>query len=223
MPHDVDAAATAATQPEEPAPAVPAPPVAPVLPALRELHGQSWTDDYAWMSERNNPDLAAYLRAERGYYDGTVEHLPDLSEAGCGEVERRVLPTDESVSWKRGAFFYYSRTVAGSEYGQFMSTRNPAVAGRVVLDEAELARVGDSDERAGDADAVGYVSIGVREVSPDGRVLAYAFDTTGDEVFTLRFRPLADDRDLTGDDDLQVAGFAEEVPRAYYGGAWSSD
>ncbi|MFC7484383.1 hypothetical protein ACFQX7_36180 [Luedemannella flava] len=192
MPHDVTP--NAAAQTEEPAGTGPVPPVAAVLPTQRTLHGQSWVDEYAWLSERDNPDVMEHLRAERAYYDESVAHLADVAESVFGEIDRRVLPTDESVSWKRGAFFYYSRTVAGSEYGQFMSTRNPAVAGRVVLDEAELARDGDRDERDADVDAVGYVSLGVREVSPDGRLLAYAFDTTGDEIFTLRFRDLSAER-----------------------------
>ena len=38
----------------------------------------------------------------------------------------------------------------------------------------------------------GFVAIGVREVSPDGRLLAYSVDTTGDEVYALRFRDLTD-------------------------------
>jgi oligopeptidase B len=224
MPHDVTHAdtTTADESAESIEPAL-VPPVAPAVPEQRELHGQTWVDEYAWMSEHDNPEFLAHLAAERQFYDESVGHLAQLAESVFDEVDRRVLPTDESVSWKRGAFFYYSRTVAGSEYGQFMSTRNPAVAGRVVLDESELARVGDRDERDHDVDAVGYVSLGVREVSPDGQLLAYAFDTTGDEVFTLRFRDLHPDRDLTGDDDLMVTGFTEEVPRVYYGGAWSSD
>ena len=40
-------------------------------------------------------------------------------------MERRVPPTESSVSWKRGAFFYYTRTVTGSDYEQFLSSRDP--------------------------------------------------------------------------------------------------
>jgi oligopeptidase B len=204
MPHDADSPEAAMI-----------PPVAPAIPMQRELHGQVWTDEYAWMSDHDSPDLAAYLSAERGYYDLAVGHLAHLSNRLFGEVEHRILPTDESVSWKRGDFFYYTRTVTGSEYEQFMSTRDPSVAGRVVLDETELGnKLGDSD---------GYVSIGVREPSPDGRLLAYSVDTTGDEVYALRFRDLTADRDLTVDDDLRVAGDVESVARTYYGGAWSAD
>ncbi len=49
------------------------------------------------------------------------------------------------------------------------------------------------------------------QVSPDGSLLAYSFDRKGDEVYTLRFRDTGTGRDL-----------ADEVPRSYYGGAWSA-
>ena len=62
------------------------------------------------------------------------------------------------------------------------------------------------------ADDSGYLELGLTVVSPDGRLLAYSVDRTGDEVYRLRFR------DLESGDDL-----ADEVPRTYYGGAWSAD
>ncbi|MBB5870183.1 oligopeptidase B [Allocatelliglobosispora scoriae] len=70
----------------------------------------------------------------------------------------------------------------------------------VVLDEAELAG------------SEGYAAIGVREPSPDNTLLAYSVDTTGDEVYRLRFRDLSTLHDLP-----------EELPRTYYTGAWSAD
>ncbi len=192
MPHDLD------------------PPVAPTRPVQRDLHGVSWTDEYAWMSEPDSPELTAYLRAERAFYDSTTGHLADLSQQLFGEVEQRLLPTDESVSWRRGDLFYYTRTVAGSEYEQFLSSRDQGGQGRVLLDETELG------QKAADGD--GFVAIGQREVSPDGQLLAYSVDTSGDEVYTLRFRSLTAERDLTLDDDL-----SEIIPRSYYGGAWSAN
>ena len=116
-------------------------------------------------------------------------------------MERRLIPTDDSVSWARGDNFYYMRSVTGSEYGQFVSTRNRTQPPKVLLDEATLTDEPD-----------GYVAIGVREVSPNGALLAYSVDTDGDEVFALRYRNIENGRDLP-----------DTTPRSYYGGAWSSD
>ena len=54
--------------------------------------------------------------------------------------------------------------------------------------------------------------MGVREVSPDGRYLAYSADFDGDEVYQLRVRDLAAGADL-----------AERIERTYYGLAWAAD
>jgi oligopeptidase B len=175
-------------------------PVAPVETTRRELHGRTWVDDYGWMRDHEDPRLVAYLGAERRHYDVATGHLERLRTELFDEVDRRVPPTESSVSWKRGAFFYYTRTVTGSDYEQFLRTRDPRETGTVLLDGAEFA------------DISGFVEIGVREVSPDGRVLAYSVDTTGDEVYTLRYRDLATLRDLP-----------DFAPRSYYTGAWSAD
>ena len=62
-----------------------------------------------------------------------------------------------------------------------------------------------------------YVDVGVSLVSPDERLLAYSVDTTGDEVYTLRFRDL----------EPEGGGGRSTSPTrcraSYYGGAWSAD
>jgi oligopeptidase B len=177
------------------------PPAAATESSTRHLHGLTVADEYAWMRDADDPRLLDYLRASREHYDRATEHLSDLRAELFSEVERRMIPTDDSVSWKRGDLFYYMRSVTGSEYGQFVSTRDRTMPGQVVLDEATLA-----------SEPGGHVDVGVREVSPDGTLLAYAVDTDGDEVYTLRYRDMATCADLP-----------DTAPRCYYGGAWSRD
>jgi oligopeptidase B len=177
------------------------PPIAPTEPMARDLHGVTIVDDYGWMRETSDPRFLPYVRAERAHYDRMTGHLTNLREALSAETAHRLVPTDESVRWRRGSQFYYMKSVTGSEYEQFMSSRNAVGTGRVVLDDADLATEPD-----------GYVAAEVREVSPDNRVLAYAYDTQGDEVYTLRFRDMASGQDLP-----------DKVDRASETGAWSSD
>lgn len=187
------------------------PPVAPVESSRRELHGEAWNDDYAWMRRHADPRLSAYLGAERRYYDRAIGHLQSLRNTLVNEVERRLLLTESSVSWKRGAFLYYTRTLTGSDYEQFVSRSDHGGPATVLLDERELC------------DGSGYVEVGVREVSPDGRLLAYSVDTTGDEVYALRFRELARAGQDPGRTLSEMDDLPDGAPRTYYGGAWSAD
>ncbi|MBV1851639.1 prolyl oligopeptidase family serine peptidase [Catellatospora tritici] len=188
MPHD----------PEDHEAAVP--PVAPTEPREHELHGRRWTDEYGWMRDHDDPRFLAYLRAEREYHDAAASRYERTRTEVFHEVEQRLLPTDDSVSWRHGSRFYYTRTVTGSEYEQFLQAGHDGDSDRVLLDGALLA---GSD---------GFAEIGLRELSPDNTLLAYSVDTTGDEVYRLRFRQLATLTDLS-----------EELPRTYYTGAWSAD
>ncbi|MFC4784783.1 prolyl oligopeptidase family serine peptidase [Nocardioides sp. MAHUQ-72] len=197
------------------------PPVAPTEPFEHREHGVSRPDPYAWMS-RTSPELLAHLAAERTFYDSACAHLHSLVSTLRAEMVSRVPDADVSPRWRRSRFSYYTRHVAGSDYSQLVREihgnetdlkqisslvgasgygyRTSAVGTEVVLDVESLA------------EGSGYLDLGVTLVSPDEDLLAYSVDTTGEEVFGLRFRDLRTGEDL-----------AEVVPRTYYGGAWSAD
>ena len=115
-------------------------------------------------------------------------------------------------------FSYYTFTPTGREYPQLMRVRHHSDGLAATESVAESA---DPDglptpevlfDAADYADGSGYVDVGVQQVSPDERWLAYSLDTTGEEVFRLAFRDLARGLDLD-----------EVIPRTYYSGAWSAD
>ena len=175
------------------------PPEAERRPTTRELHGVRVVDDYAWM--RHDADaLLGHLRAERAYYDETTAHSRTLQGQLYDEMVKRMSLADPSVSWQVDASLYYTRAVAGKQYRELVRVGEDGSGEQVVLDENELA-VGTS-----------YFSLGVRELSPDGRLLAYSVDVVGNEVYELRIRDLETGRDLP-----------DRVPRSYYGLAWSAD
>ena len=171
------------------------PPVAPRGPGA---------DPYAWMRDRDQPGMRAYLAAERAYYDQQTAPLLGLREDLFAEMAARLPPAEESVRWRQGAFWYFTRTVAGQQLKQFCRAAAPDGPGEVLLDENLLL--------ADPAAAGSYAELGVREVSPDGRYLAYSIDFDGDEVYQLRIRDLAAGADL-----------AERIERSYYGLAWAAD
>ena len=179
------------------------PPVAPRIPVVRDLHGQRDVDNYAWMRDHSAPAMQEYLAAERAYYDAETSHLAGLTKELYDEaVARTPQGTDDSVSWTLRGYHYLHRTPAGAEGKQLIRWRDgesPA-DGRVLLDEDVIS-----------ADT-GFVDVGTCEPSPDNRLLAWSADTSGAEIYELRFRDTA-----TGQDRADV------IERTYPGGAWAAD
>jgi len=158
----------------------------------------SGPDPYAWMRDRDLPAMRDYLAAERAWYDRWLDSVRGLRDELAAELTARVMPAEESVSWRRAGRTYFTRTVPGLEYEQFCRDA------QVLLDENLLL----ADHPAGG----GYLGLGVREVSPDGRLLAYSADFDGGELYQLRIRDLARGTDLP-----------ERIEGTYYGLAWSAD
>jgi oligopeptidase B len=179
--------------------APPAPgPTPPAAPA------SGGPDPYAWMRDRDLPAMRDYLVAERAYYDRWLESVRGLRDELAAELAARVIPAEESVSWHRAGHTYFTRTVPGREYEQFCRAAGRGEPAEVLLDENLLL--------AGDPADGGYLGIGVREISPDGRLLAFSVDFDGDELYQLRIRDLVRGTDLP-----------ERIEGSYYGLAWSAD
>ena len=180
----------------------PDPPVAPRRPATRELHGETSVDDYAWMRDPDEPALHQYLADERAYHDALGRRLDALATRLTAEAAGRIPADDEySVGWPLGGYSYRTRIPRGADNRQLL--RSPGGTQResderVLLDENVIAA------------ATGYVELGVREPSPDGRRLAWSADTDGAEFYELRIRDLDTGEDLP-----------EVIPGTYTGVAWS--
>ena len=55
-------------------------PLASRIRAERRRPGDTFTDDYAWLADRDNPDVTAYLAAENAYTDDVTARLAGLRE-----------------------------------------------------------------------------------------------------------------------------------------------
>jgi oligopeptidase B len=172
------------------------------VPSERTVHGETVVDEYAWLRDRDDPDVVAYLEAENAHTEAAVANLADLRQVIFDEIKSRTQETDLSVPARKGPWWYYSRTVEGSQYG-IQCRRSDE------HDEATEQVLVDFNEVAGDSP---YLDVGAFDVSPDHRTLAYSVDFAGDEVFTMRFKDLA-----TGE------RLPDEIPGTYYGTAWSAD
>jgi oligopeptidase B len=165
-----------------------APPVARTVAKVDTLHGEVRVDPYFWIRDdrRASPEVISYLEAENRYTDASMRHTEGLQKQLYQEMVGRIKETDLSVPELIDGSWYYTRTVKGQQYPIFCRRRGSLKAREeVLLDENALA-----GKRS-------YSHVGVRQVSPDGNILAYTWDTTGGEWYTLRLKDLRTGRLLS--------------------------
>jgi oligopeptidase B len=185
---------------------------APRAPIARKAEG---ADPYAWLQQRDTPEVLAYLTAENAYQEAQLADQAPLREQLFEEIKARILETDLSLPSPWGPYLYYTRTTAGDEYARHYRCPRPADDSNTV-DESREELLLDPNELA----KGGFLSLGAFSISPDHQRLAYSLDTTGDEIYTLYVKELADgaieqlpfedcDGSMTWANDNQTLFFAE--------------
>jgi oligopeptidase B len=190
----------------------PTPPVAPRRPLPLVAHGDERVDDWHWLrsDDRSDPEVLALLEAENAYVKAALDHTEALQAELFAEMKARIKETDLSVPFRKGRWWYFSRTVEGQQYPILCRTAveppaelpatEPVPGEEVLLDLNELA--GDSD----------YFAMGAYDVSPAQELALYSTDHDGSERYVMRLRDLR-----TGEDRPDV------IPETTYGTAWAGD
>jgi oligopeptidase B len=187
------------------------PPEAAVHPSSSLVHGRVVRDDYAWLRAPNwrevlkdgsaLPDrIRRHLEAENAYADTVLRGTEPLRRQLVAEMRGRIKEDDATVPEPDGPFAYYTRYREGGQHP--LVCRRPRDGGdeQVMLDA--------DDEAAGKP----FFDLHDADHSPDHRLLAWAADVAGSELFTIRVRDL-----VTGSDreDVVVRTSGEVV--------WSGD
>jgi oligopeptidase B len=160
------------------------PPVARKVPRVETLHGDKRIDDYYWLREKADPAVTAYLQAENAYTDAMTRGTAPFQETLYQEMLGRIKQTDLSVPYRRGGYFYYSRTEEGKQY-PIQCRKKGSLEGQ---EEVLL----DLNPWAGQHK---FLGLGAFSVSDDGRWLAFTLDTTGFRQYTLHLRDLTTAQD----------------------------
>ncbi len=195
----------------------PTPPIARKDHKETVLHGITLSDDYAWLRDKENPDVTAYLRAENAYAETLTADLAPLREQLYDEMLSHIKQTDESAPYREGDWWYYIRTEEGKQYSIFCRKRGSLGApsskpGAPSMTAASsLSWVGNHNTPPPDtpeniildgnqlAEGLAFFAIGATDISDDGRWLAYTVDTTGFRQYTLRIKDLETGETLPGE------------------------
>ncbi len=182
-------------------------PVAPKTHHDVTVHGDARADDYFWMRQRDDPRLLPHLQAENAHADAWLAPHRALQKVLYDEMLGRIQQDDEAVPYRKGRWWYSTRTREGAAYP--IHIRRPAAGPDRRFDPAAAEQVLFDLNRM--AEGKPYLSMPMREVSPDGAHVAFATDQTGGRDYVLQVRDIASGRDL----DWQVP----EVSSA----AWAAD
>jgi len=166
-------------------PATAAPPVAAKKPNVVEKFGDKRVDDYFWLRDKSNPEVISYLNAENAYTETFLGPMKGFQETLYQDMLSRIKETDENVPYRKGGYWYYSRTEAGKQYSIYCRKKGALTAKEeVILDLNELGK----DKK--------FLGLSAFSVSPDGSMLAYSLDFTGFRQYTLYFKNLATGKTL---------------------------
>lgn len=155
------------------------PPQAKVLPTKLEKHGHQRIDNYYWLNKRDNPEVLAYLTAENEYAKAAMAHREGLEEALFEEIRGRIKQTDLSVPYKLDDYFYYARFEEGKEYPLYCRKLRTLEADEELMLDVNVLAEGHE-----------YCSVGGLAISFGQGILAYAVDTQGRRIYTIRFKDL---------------------------------
>src|SRR5271163_2236374 len=92
------------------------PPHARQEPTPTTLHGHTLEDNYRWMRDKSSPEVLAHLEAENAYTLSVMAETKELQVKLYAEMLSHIKETDESVPYLQRGWFYYVRTVEGSQY-----------------------------------------------------------------------------------------------------------
>ena len=152
----------------------PFPPKAQLKTHIDTVHGDIRSDDYFWLREKENPKVIDYLKAENAYTEAIMKHTEKFQDKLFNELKSRINETDLSVPVKQDSFYYYSRTVEGQQYRIYCRKEGSLDGEEEILLDLNVLSEGH-----------GYFRLGVHLSSPDHKLLAYAIDTSGGEIYTL--------------------------------------
>jgi oligopeptidase B len=172
------------------------PPHADRRPVSDTRHGITRVDDYAWLRADNwqevmrepdklPADIRAYLEAENAYTQARMAHAGSLQEKLFAEMKGRIKEDDSSVPAPDGPFAYSMNHITGGQFARYCrQPRDLSTEPHILLDGNALA------------EGLAFFRFGEIAHSPDHKLIGWASDDKGSELFTIRVRDAATGTDL---------------------------
>ena len=194
------------------------PPVAPKRYGyrVRDQFGQHFDDPWDWLRDGEDPEVRAHLEAENAWADTVTAPTREAAARLVEEVKASTALTDVTVPIREGEFWYFRRFAEGQSYATHhrtpverdeAGTPIPLVPQPGAPTQGEELLVDENEWAHGQE----FFRLADMYPSPDGRLIAWARDTSGDERYTWVVQ--------------ETSGriIDEAVVDAGYGFAWADD
>ena len=194
------------------------PPVAPKRYGyrVRDQFGQHFDDPWDWLRDGEDPEVRAHLEAENAWADTVTAPTREAAARLVEEVKASTALTDVTVPIREGEFWYFRRFTEGQSYATHHRApveRDEAGAPIPLVPEPGVPARGEEllvDENEW-ARGQEFFRLADMYPSPDGRLIAWARDTSGDERYTWVVQ------------EASGRVIDEAVVDAGYGFAWADD
>jgi len=158
-------------------------PIAPVETYTFRIHGEKYTDDYAWLkdtkSPKTNQKIMDYLWAENKYAQNYSIPLRKNQRLIFEELATGIRKNDTSLPIKYNGYYYYSKIEEEEEYPSYYRKKiDNSQAEELLLNVNKMA------------EGHTYYTVGIGQVSPNNNILAYYENTTGKDEYIIKFKDL---------------------------------
>ncbi|WP_025615313.1 prolyl oligopeptidase family serine peptidase [Cellulophaga baltica] len=162
--------------------AMPAP-IAKIVPSSFKIHGENYTDNYAWLKDTqapsNNTAVMEYLRQENKYTANYNIPLKRAQRTIYKELIKGVEENSTSLPIRENGYLYYSAFTEEDEH--------PIYYRKAVENDTVVEKLLDVTIEAKDK---AYYNAGIGAVSPNNQFISIYENTTGKDAYVLKIKDL---------------------------------
>lgn len=154
-------------------------PKAKKIEKVLEIHGDTRTDSYFWMNEKENPEVIKYLEEENAYCDFVMKDTEDFQQELFDEMKSRYKEDDESLPYFFNEYWYIVRYETGREYPIFSRKFKTLDHAEEILLDVNILAEGKK-----------FFEVGSVAVSPNNKLMSFSADEVGRRIYTIQFKNL---------------------------------
>src|SRR5256885_7109381 len=153
--------------------AKPADPATEVQPVVETLHGVTVTDPYRWLEDQDAPATRDWIARQNAYTDALIGNLPQKQPAAARIEEMLSIDQVGTPAVRGGRYFFAKRPKGADQYAIYMreSASGPDL---LLIDPLPM-------------DPKHTTSVGIQDVTEDGKLLAYYVRHGGADENETRF------------------------------------